>query len=320
MRQIAHTNLIQAVAAYEKDQEGGDRCFVFPWASGGNLRQMWMRDSPPLDPKDVFPWAWQQIRGLTEGLFKLHEKGTRHGDLKPENILIFTRVNEPKPGSLVIADVGIAKYHAYETSVRKARNLPPTTTRTFTRLYEPPEIRLADDLSVISRRYDSWSLGCVLLEFVIWLQCGRSGLKDFHEERGRGIINDDRFWSPEGGKDGSLHPAASGWIHKLLKRFDKQPKLRPWRKLLNLVKSHLLVVGLDRHQSEHRKSIKEFWEELQRIHEKCSADLSGPYIWERSDMVLTKSRKSAAQVIDDFDMSISQQVSSAEIFRSNFAG
>ncbi|KAK7715846.1 hypothetical protein SLS63_011262 [Diaporthe eres] len=302
MREIAHANLIQAIATYEKGEEskeGGERCFVFPWASGGNLRQLWMHRSP--DSQDVFHWAWGQIRGLTEGLDKLHKKDTRHGDLKPENILIFNRGKHPELGSLVIADVGIAKYHAFETSVRKLKEVQ-TNTRFFTGQYEPPEIRL-DQPTIISRKYDSWSLGCVLLEFIIWLQRGKDGLKKFHAERQLATANEDRFWDATVGGGRVLHPTASTWIKNLLGELKGRPELRAWRKLLKLVKSHLLVAVLDQ-----RKYIWDFWPKLQQIHEECSAGSS--QIRERSDMVLTKRRESTGRMIDDTDVSISQQKTS----------
>lgn len=311
MREIAHANLIQAIATYEKGEEsreGGERCFVFPWASGGNLRQLWMHRSP--DWQDVSHWAWGQIRGLTEGLDKLHEKGTRHGDLKPENILIFNRGKPPELGSLVIADVGIAKYHAFETSARKLKEVQ-TNTRFFTGQYEPPEIRL-DQPTVISRKYDSWSLGCVLLEFIIWLRRGKDGLKKFHAERQLATANEGRFWDATAGGGRVLHPIARKWIKDLLGELNGRPELLAWRELLKLVESHLLKAVL-----EQRKYISEFWPELQKIHKECSADSSQTR--ERSDMVLTKRRESTGRMIDDTDVSISQQVSSTETCGSDFA-
>ncbi|KAK7699053.1 hypothetical protein SLS64_011967 [Diaporthe eres] len=231
----------------------------------------------------------------------LQKKDTRHGDLKPENILIFNRGKHPELGSLVIADVGIAKYHAFETSVRKLKEVQ-TNTRFFTGQYEPPEIRL-DQPTIISRKYDSWSLGCVLLEFIIWLQRGKDGLKKFHAERQLATANEDRFWDATVGGGRVLHPTASTWIKNLLGELKGRPELRAWRKLLKLVKSHLLVAVLDQ-----RKYIWDFWPKLQQIHEECSAGSS--QIRERSDMVLTKRRESTGRMIDDTDVSISQQKTS----------
>lgn len=304
MREIAHPNLIRAIATYEKGRQGEERCFVFPWASGGNLRQLWMNRLPN-PQRTIFPWAWEQIRGLTEGLSILHDKGTRHGDLKPENILQFNRGNDPEPasGSLVIADVGIAKYHAYETSERKAREIK-TNARFFTGQYEPPEIRL-DEPRTISRKYDSWSLGCVLLEFIIWLQRGKKGLEDFRADRLGETFNEDRFWKGPGEKeDRSLLPAASKWIESLLQEL-KDQQLWAWFKLLELVKTCLLVAVL-----KQRESIRVFWSELQKLHEECSADSSPAR--DRSDTVLTKRRDSRVRMIDDVDMHISQHVSSTD--------
>ncbi|KAK7718128.1 hypothetical protein SLS63_010513 [Diaporthe eres] len=169
MRKLKHPHLIEAILVYEK---GPDRCFVFPWAQGGNLRQFWDFNTDPSD-QQVIQWAWHQIRGLASGLSSLHSEGTRHGDVKPENILIFFDENLPRLGQLVISDVGAAKFHADETRTRYVEG-EATTNRIGTLRYEPPEIEHPQGykLVIISRKYDSWSLGCVLFEFIIWLSFG----------------------------------------------------------------------------------------------------------------------------------------------------
>lgn len=194
MRTLADPHLIQAIAVYER---GSERCIVFPWAPKGNLRQLWLGDTNPFT-QEARRWTWNQILGLTRGLARLHETNTRHGDLKPENILRFKGSTGSAWGPLVIADVGIAKYHAFETEVRKNKN-EATTNRTGTQRYTPPEIDVPekDDngkLRLISRKYDSWSLGCVLLEFITWLRRGRSGLAKLDTERRRDAKPDvDRY-------------------------------------------------------------------------------------------------------------------------------
>ncbi|KKY32264.1 putative tol-like protein [Diaporthe ampelina] len=39
-RSLQHSHLTEFISAYE---EGADRCFVFPWAPGGNLHEFWRR-------------------------------------------------------------------------------------------------------------------------------------------------------------------------------------------------------------------------------------------------------------------------------------
>jgi serine/threonine protein kinase len=108
----------------------------------------------------------------------------RHGDLKPENILHFaTTTTSPDRvnGTLLIADVGISRTHIHATSVRQVG----TTTRATTPAYEAPEARAHDaSHAPRARRYDVWSLGCIFLEFAVWVLCGGEALGAFEAARG----------------------------------------------------------------------------------------------------------------------------------------
>lgn len=300
MRTLADPHLIQAISVYER---GSERCIVFPWAPNGNLRQLWLGSLNP-SSQDVRRWAWDQILGLARGLARLHETNTRHGDLKPENILRFKGSSASALGPLVIADVGIAKYHAFETEVRKAKN-EATTNRTGTQRYTPPEIDVPekDDngkLRLISRKYDSWSLGCVLLEFITWLRHGRSGLAKLDTERRRDAKPDvDRYWEQYGNDPPILHPGVSGSMRELL----ADPRLPvALQDLLGLVKKHLLVASLKR-----RSYIATFLENLEGVSENCSTTPS--YLWDGTMEALTESREPTAEVVPVNVFPISQRVS-----------
>ncbi|KAL2277522.1 hypothetical protein FJTKL_15438 [Diaporthe vaccinii] len=306
MRTLADPHLIQAIAVYER---GSERCILFPWAPNGNLRQLWLGNLNP-SSQEVRRWAWEQILGLTRGLARLHETNTRHGDLKPENILRFKGSTGSAWGPLLIADVGIAKYHAFETEVRKNKN-EATTNRTGTQRYTPPEIEVPekDDngkLRLISRKYDSWSLGCVLLEFITWLRRGRSGLSKLDTERRRDAKPDvDRYWEQYGNDAPILHPGVSGFIRELL----ADPRLpAALRDLLALVKKHLLVASLKR-----RSYIATFLKSLEGVSENCSNIPS--YLWDEAMEALTESREPTAEVarVDTFPIS-QQYVSSGLVY------
>ncbi|GKT51647.1 homeodomain-interacting protein kinase 1 [Colletotrichum spaethianum] len=99
----------------------------------------------------------------------------RHGDLKPQNIL---KVGASEwLGTLKIADLGLAKHHQFVTYLREG----PTNTKFATQHYEAPEVIIAS-MVPRSRRYDIWSMGCIIFEFVIWLLYGKSALQDFYNE------------------------------------------------------------------------------------------------------------------------------------------
>lgn len=294
---LHHPHLIEPIAVYEK---GPDRCFVFPWAPKGNLREIWNRHPDPADQK-VTQWAWHQILGLTDGLKRLHESDTRHGDLKPDNILMFDGDHESGPNPLVIADVGISKFHAEETRIRRAQGYE-STSKGGTLRYEPPEIQLYAPATV-SRKYDSWSLGCVLLEFIIWLVRGNNpvnGLQRFEQERRSPRTNIDRFWDQNTSTgEPILHPAARRWINQ---EIAQDPRATPaLRDLMGLVDRHLLTA-----YEGSRAEIQEFWSELHYIHKKCSADPS--YLWDISVTDLTRRREFTEGVANDIIVPISQRV------------
>jgi serine/threonine protein kinase len=107
------------------------------------------------------------LRGLAEGLQSLHDVNCRHGDLKPANILVFKDNEEGEDNTTLtfkIADLGVSTFHQHNSQSRVGSNMIGGTAR-----YEPPERCLRKN---ISAAYDMWSLGCVYLEFVIWLVKG----------------------------------------------------------------------------------------------------------------------------------------------------
>lgn len=190
---------------------------MFPWAEGRSLRDFW--DSVPL-PNPCAQTVYNtilQLRGIADALHSLHNfddgiadqfdgsdsavvmdrdipemrfsndhgdtreqpdggtRNIRHGDLKPENILKFHDAGFSF-GSLKIADLGLAKQHVVATQDRKNA----TSMRYGTLRYEAPETVTA--LKGRSRLYDIWSMGCITLEFVIWLLFGNNELNTFYSD------------------------------------------------------------------------------------------------------------------------------------------
>ncbi|UPK91666.1 hypothetical protein LCI18_002601 [Fusarium solani-melongenae] len=231
MKTLNHRHLIKAVTTYRK---GPDRCFVFPWAQEGSLRDFWRNHSASLDD-NLVSWAIGQMVGLCDGLKQLHKEHTRHGDLKPDNILCFVSGNER---TLVLADVGLAKYHPDYTRDRTKA----TTTRHGSRIYEPPEMSANRGSIVVSRKYDIWSLGCVFLEFTIWLLYGQSGLALFRNT----VLNNpdiDRFWQNGTDNKPQIHQVARDWLNKMLTK-DLQGVSAP-RDLVWLIVERLLVPDME---------------------------------------------------------------------------
>ncbi|KAK9414556.1 putative Protein kinase domain-containing protein [Seiridium unicorne] len=257
MRSLRHSHLIQAHAAY---QRGKDRGFVFPWADRGSLSDLWRRDRISLD-QALLSWIVSQISGLVEGITLLHgehDEGIRHGDLKPENILVFSN-NTDAWGTLVIADVGLAKFHATYTRER----YDPTTTRSGSRRYEPPEVQ---EGGKFSRRYDMWSLGCILLEFVIWALLGSPGLQEFYQASG-GFA---QFWEiTSRSPTPQLRPVIEKQLLHLLELLKDYPDDFALKKILILVQQQLLQVHVD-----SRPYAKKLWSEIKMLNSEIPPNFS----------------------------------------------
>lgn len=248
IRALDHDNIIEFIAAVEK---GTKRYLLFQWAEEGNLRNFWSANRRPTLSSAFVRDVVSQIRGLADALDAMHggKESFRHGDLKPENILCVTRlapvkgrVNMPQ---LKISDLGLAKRHMVATEMR-----PPTSQRCTTTRYEPPEVMksilpLVHSMGGRSRRYDMWSLGCVILETVVWLLFGNEKLEKFNRE----IVDENgqqNHWfqrKKQGSAKAVVHRHVRGTIAALL-RDQECVGHTAIGDLVRIVKDKLLVVEL----------------------------------------------------------------------------
>ncbi|KAM5341793.1 hypothetical protein ACJ41O_014824 [Fusarium nematophilum] len=260
---VEHEHLTPCFAAIEK---GSMHYFLFPWADAGSLEDFWQGITPVLS-RDFVMEILEQLRGLSAALEKLHgynesapsqgrpvspgsSGGIRHGDLKPGNILIFKSSSHPKGiGTMKIGDMGLARYHQVQTRLR--RNL--TNTRYGTSRYEPPEVGAPKLTSpAMSRLYDTWSMGCIFLEFLIWLLHGNEALASFnhsiHEyniknQQGSMYDLEPPYYVVGGDKKAEVHPL----VLERLGELSRHPNCRAntaLGDLLRIVKTKLLVVEL----------------------------------------------------------------------------
>jgi serine/threonine protein kinase len=181
IKALQHRHIIRHFASIDKGKKG---YIIFPWANGGNLQEFWGASKQEISRERAF-WAMQQMLGLATALHLLHKHfGCRHGDLKPGNILCVTEGGETV---LKIADFGVSKIHHGQTIARKSA----TTTLSLTVSYQAPEVEFEKvdekEQRPRSRKYDIWSLGCVFLEFSIWLLHGPEAIEGFVRARGNGI-------------------------------------------------------------------------------------------------------------------------------------
>jgi serine/threonine protein kinase len=214
-----HNHLTGLLSSY---QYRDSYFLIFPWASGGNLYDLWKSSStPPLLSPHLLAWVTRQCLGIAEALRAIHTAPItssgpsraleetvlfgRHGDIKPSNILWFPDVKEGKSsndekyvGVLRLSDFGLTRFHRADSrSMVAAKEIGWSLT------YRAPETDLH---TVSSRAYDIWSLGCVYLEFLTWLVLGWTGVDDFSiqrvEESSATLIKEDTYFEVKRGKRG----------------------------------------------------------------------------------------------------------------------
>jgi len=200
-RQLKHSHIVRFVGGFRQNFTSH---LLFQWADGSNLRSYWNDEANWSRDADLISWTIEQIQGLVGALDQLHNNPARlklnfrHGDLKPENIL---RSWGPQRGIFQIADLGLAKIHSLPTH---ARNKPSVSPRGTLR-YRSPEVD-----RTMSRSHDLWSMGCIILEWIIWLVYGVNELVNFHEQAFPEEF--DAFWVHEG-EGCRLRPVVVRWMN-----------------------------------------------------------------------------------------------------------
>ncbi|KAF2011920.1 hypothetical protein BU24DRAFT_266342 [Aaosphaeria arxii CBS 175.79] len=256
MNQLNHSHIVRFITAFRRNTRGGQEHYLmFEWADHGNLRGLWKQDPSIKSTAQLVKDVIKQLWGLASALDRAHNLGKnnssyRHGDLKPENILRFS--GGGSIGTLKMGDWGEAKIHNINTELRPSK----TTAKYGTRRYESPEVITGVRQSFLgqprkrrSRLYDIWAMGCITLEFIVWLVYGRKKLDEFN----RSIQGESGENSPfyqilevDGKKVARVHDDAVRWMEYL----EQEPACRigstALGDLLDLVKNSLLVVKLPR--------------------------------------------------------------------------
>ncbi|KAB5566321.1 hypothetical protein GE09DRAFT_1272843, partial [Coniochaeta sp. 2T2.1] len=267
MNALQQPNIVRFITAFRRGDKGKeDHYLMFEWADGTNLRHLWKTlhwDGPT---PDLVKGAVRQILGLARALCRAHYPETgpnyrpgdpnfRHGDLKPENILWFM---EPGPiGTLKIADWGLAKQNNMETELRSNN----TSTGAGTRRYKPPEEdtglgntgpglspqQIGKPSKKRSRLYDIWAMGCISLEFVVWLLYGPKGLAQFNAEIKTEFSESPPFFqiaTDKGKTVVKVHGEVIRWMDHMAKDPACAPGSTALGSLLELIRTKLLVVKL----------------------------------------------------------------------------
>ncbi|KAH7127606.1 hypothetical protein EDB81DRAFT_809638 [Dactylonectria macrodidyma] len=259
MKALDQKHIVKFITAFRRGEE--DHCLMLEWANGGNLRNLWKKFPRPTLTGSLVKATFEQLHGLAQALDKAHNPGTsevdgfyRHGDLKPENILWFKDESgdEGKIGTLKIGDWGLAKNHPIITELRTKQ----TTTGYGTRRYESPEESTADNRSLMvsdpsgklakkrSRLYDVWAMGCIALEFLIWLMYGPVGLNKFNRNVRERLVENVPFYEIDRDGVAKVHRVVVKWMEHMARDPVCKVGQTALGNLLELIKDQLLVVKL----------------------------------------------------------------------------
>lgn len=258
-------HLIRPIAAYEVSEE---RYLVSLWADGGDLLEYWKNYENHRSEVDSLHWLLRQLKGVCSAVKLLHDENTRHGDLKPENILWFKKGDR---GVLQIADLGLTTFHAKEADTRNRKGIM-TITMSGTERYGPPEVH--EELNgPRSRKYDIWTMGCVLLESLIWLIYGYGGLKTFQ-------FFTPRFWT---GVDTNATYSIDTYVESCMKvmkdLLQKESEPSAYSELLSFVEERLLIVPMSDSYESHqnyRETAKGLLDKMTDIVEKSDKKKEHP--------------------------------------------
>ncbi|KAK1657021.1 kinase-like domain-containing protein [Colletotrichum godetiae] len=189
-----HPHIVTLLATFTRRTNGTtEYLLLFPWAEC-DLLKFWERQSSLERNHEFFLWVVGQICGIAEALSYIHDPNDtdhldangkrlygRHGDIKPENILWFKSRGR---GTLVLSDLGLTRTHGQESrSNRPGAEIPVSPN------YRPPECDIEGNEGRISRSFDIWTLGCLILEFIVWTLDGWKGYQEFKHRRMSPYIN-----------------------------------------------------------------------------------------------------------------------------------
>jgi serine/threonine protein kinase len=184
-----------------------------------------------------------------------------HFDLKPANILVSDL-------SWLITDFGIARFQqADDGATSRVLSMGGTDS------YAPPEmLRVTEKFS---RRYDVWSLGCILLEVTAYAVGGRKALLELDAARRSGgrHLGDNRFYSQ------TFHPGIPYQVKPAITTFMSSLKHR--EKASGEISGGFLQAVLElitkmlQPLVEHRIEIQKVVPELKRIVASHSQQIPG---------------------------------------------
>lgn len=181
LRNSDNPHLIKPLATFYQER---DYFVVFQWPNG-NLGDYWRCNPNPQQSCHTSLWIAKQCVGIAKAIHWIHdnhlvrgddgrlekipEKTGRHGDVRRETILWFpsdTQSSDTSQEVLALSDFGVKRFLSGGPSFLKS-----CSTQEF------------DADGSISPSWDTWALGCVYVEFLIWYLQGWEALDKFSKQR-----------------------------------------------------------------------------------------------------------------------------------------
>jgi hypothetical protein len=235
--------IVLDLGTFEQGNETKKYYIIFPFAKGGDLVNFWKSGDYQSRTPELALWVLQQVQGLAEALQAIHDKfgdvwNIFHGfELKPKNVVHFL-IKERRQGILKLQHFRRSRCCRDDPDDPDFEDDLFNGTRDFSR-YEAPEVNGRKYEKRAS--YDLWSLGCIYLEFIIWLVQDWNSLEMFAAAGTSGNRKTPiPFYEFIDGK-ANVHSAAIEKIAAL----EILPQSKPGTAigdLLQLIKTKLLVV------------------------------------------------------------------------------
>lgn len=288
MRGICDLGLPHVVDIAAMISIGKKQFFIFPWADGGNLHNLWKSRDSYHDRSQVarqhIPNMMHQLVGLADALARMHAfsygkaASYRHGDLKPENILVFSKNNHDFPGVWKMADLGLARYHMAATGDRITVT---SNSGAGTISYQPPE-SINARAAPTSRLYDIWSMGCVILQLLTWLLYGTRKIDELTRNTKSVFAKDESsYWiaswnERRGYHNIDIHPAVKKHMAQMRRDLQGSEALS---ELLCIVESRLLVIKLPPSATSSQEGCRANASELHTSLQSIQAACRNQYYW-----------------------------------------
>ncbi|EUC29754.1 hypothetical protein COCCADRAFT_78440, partial [Bipolaris zeicola 26-R-13] len=250
LNRLNQEHIVRFVTAFRHQTSDGKAKFflMFEWADGGNLFDLWQRMPSPILAARLVKDVIQQILGLAKALEAAHSLNKtgvsyRHGHINSRDILVFHN-NRGLIGTWKFDGWGEARKHDGVVEMRPIE----TRMRHGIQRYEAPEAVIGlrshffDDAVSPSRRSDIWSIGCVILEIIIWLLYGEYGVDQFQRDLEHSCFY--QISEIDGRRLARVHDVVERWMNQM----EKDPRCKvdttAIGDLLEIVRTGLLVVKL----------------------------------------------------------------------------